>query len=58
MIYLRAIWIEANGYRERKSPAFIVYDERFHTNYKINGCTDGNYPGNPIATLYIPIDEN
>ena len=57
MMYLRAIWIEANGYKARNSPAFILYDERFHSNYRLYGYFDGNYPGEPIASLYIPLED-
>ncbi|MCG6187558.1 GyrI-like domain-containing protein [Maribellus maritimus] len=57
MMYLRAIWLEANGYKAANSPAFILYDERFHSNYKQHGCIDGNYPGKPIASFFIPLED-
>ena len=53
--YTKKIWIELNGYEERKSPAFILYDERFHRNYKKYGCKGKNYLGDPISVLQIPL---
>ncbi len=49
------MWIESNGYKERNSPPFILYGERFHSNYRKFGCKDGNYLGDPVAALYIPL---
>ena len=54
--YTRKIWIELNGYKERNSPAFILYDERFDQNYKKHGCKGKDYLGDPIATLHIPLE--
>ncbi len=53
--YFKKFWIELNGYKERNSPAFIVYDERFDRNYKQYGCKGKNYLGDPISTLNIPV---
>lgn len=58
MMYLKAIWIEKNGFKPLNTPAFMMYDERFHTNYEKHGCVDGNYLGNPVATLYLPVEKN
>lgn len=55
LLYMRLIWMKANGYAERKAPSFIVYDERFHSNYQEYGCRKGEYLGTPIATVYIPV---
>ncbi len=49
------MWIESNGYEERNSPPFILYDERFHSNYQKFGCKDDTYLGDPIAVLYAPL---
>jgi predicted transcriptional regulator YdeE len=51
------LWIESNGYEGRSSPPFILYDNRFHRNYQEFGCQNGNYAGDPIAALYVPITE-
>ena len=56
MMYVRKIWMMANGYAERKAPPFILYDERFHKNYQKFGCKGDDYLGNPLATLYLPIE--
>ena len=55
VMYIRVIWTELNGYEERKSPLFILYDERFHRNYEAFGCEGENYLGNPIAVLHVPV---
>lgn len=55
LLYMRLIWMKANGYAERKAPSFIVYDERFHSNYQEYGCLKGEYLGTPIATVYLPV---
>lgn len=55
LLYMRLIWMKANGYAERKAPSFIVYDERFHSNYQEYGCRKGEYLGTPIATVYLPV---
>ena len=57
MMYLRAIWLRENGYKARNSPAFILYDERFHSNYEQYGCVGGNYPGRPVATYFLPVED-
>jgi predicted transcriptional regulator YdeE len=56
MMYIRNMWMKANQHKERKSPPFILYDERFHTNYQKHGCEGANYLGEPVATLYIPVE--
>jgi len=56
MMYVRKIWILKSSYKERKAPAFILYDERFHANYQKYGCKGNNYLGTPFATLYLPIE--
>ncbi len=56
MIYMRNMWMKENGYKESKNPAFIMYDERFHVNYKKYGCKGDDYLGNPVATLYLPVE--
>jgi predicted transcriptional regulator YdeE len=53
--YTIKFWLESNGYEQRKSPAFILYDKRFHENYKKHGCDGPDYLGDPIATLHVPI---
>ena len=53
--YIMKIWIELNGYKERNSPPFILYDERFHRNYRKYGCKGENYLGDPIAVLHVPL---
>ena len=53
--YAKKFWLESNGYEQRKSPAFILYDKRFHENYKKHGCDGPDYLGDPIATLHVPI---
>ena len=58
MMYLNGVWMAANDYKPSFSPAFIHYDERFHANYRQYGRIEGNYPGNPIATLYMPIERS
>ncbi|MFW5879861.1 MAG: GyrI-like domain-containing protein [bacterium] len=57
MLYIRTIWIKANGYKERKAPPFIIYDERFHANFQKYGYRGGDYLGNPNATLYLPVED-
>lgn len=57
VMFLRLIWIKKNGYKERKAPFFIVYDERFHKNYKAYGCSGNEYLGNPVATMFLPIED-
>ena len=54
--YTKKIWIELNGYRERNCPIFILYDERFHSNYRKYGCEGDNYLGDPLAVLHIPVE--
>jgi len=49
------MWMESNGYKDRNSPPFILYDERFHHNYKKFGCKNDIYLGDPIAILYVPL---
>ena len=55
--YLRGRWIAEVGHVPASGPAFIVYDDRFHANYRTFGCSDGEYLGTPIATLYIPVTD-
>jgi predicted transcriptional regulator YdeE len=55
VVYIRKLWIGLNGYESRNSPTFMLYDERFHGNYQKFGCKDGNYLGDPIATLHFPL---
>ena len=55
MMYVRQFWMKAHGLTEKKAPAFIIYDNRFHENYKQYGCKGGNYLGHPIASLYLPV---
>ncbi|MBN2610119.1 MAG: effector binding domain-containing protein [Bacteroidales bacterium] len=57
MMYIKNMWMKTNGYKERNAPAFILYDERFHTNYQKFGCKGNDYLGNPLAVLYLPIDD-
>ena len=54
--YIKKIWIASNSYKERNSPAFILYDERFHRNYRKYGCKGNNYLGDPIAVLHVPVN--
>ena len=54
--YIKKFWIESNGYKERRSPAFILYDERSHKNYMEYGCDGPDYLGSPIATLHVPLE--
>lgn len=54
--YTKKIWIEVNGYKERNRPIFILYDDRFHSNYKKYGCDGENYLGDPLAVLHIPVE--
>lgn len=56
-VYTWKIWIELNGYQSRNSPVFIIYDDRFHRNYQKYGYKDGNYLGDPFATLHIPVKD-
>lgn len=56
MMYMKNMWMKANGYKERKSPPFILYDERFHLNYQKYGCKGDDYLGNPYATIYLPVE--
>jgi predicted transcriptional regulator YdeE len=56
MMYMKNMWMKANGYKERKSPPFILYDERFHLNYQQYGSKGGDYLGNPYATIYFPVE--
>lgn len=56
VMYIREIWIEKNGYKERNAPPYILYDSRFHSNYQKHGCKGANYLGNPIAVLHIPVE--
>jgi len=56
MMYLRNVWMQANGCVERKAPAFILYDNRFHSNYAKYGCKGDDYLGNPLATLFLPVE--
>jgi predicted transcriptional regulator YdeE len=55
VMYMKDIWLKRNGYKERDAQPFILYDKRFHSNYTKYGCKGGNYLGNPIATLYVPV---
>jgi len=55
MMFLQGVWMKAYGFKPAQTPAFILYDERFHTNYQLYGSVNGNYPGKPIATLYMPV---
>ena len=55
MMYIKNLWIKRNGLKERNAPAFIVYDDRFHTNYQKFGCKGDDYLGYPVSVLYIPI---
>lgn len=57
MMYVKNVWMKKNGYTEKNAPAFIVYDERFHTNYQKFGCKGDDYLGKPFATLYLPIKD-
>ncbi len=54
-VYLRKIWIELKNLKHGNSAPFMLYDERFHSNYKKYGCTDGNYPGYPVTFLFVPV---
>jgi predicted transcriptional regulator YdeE len=54
--YLKKFWIELNGYKERNSPAFILYDERFDRNYKKYGCKGKDYLGDPLASMHVPLE--
>jgi predicted transcriptional regulator YdeE len=54
-LYIRKLWIELNGYAPRNTPVFILYDERFHRNYRKYGCREGDYLGDPVATLHVPL---
>jgi len=56
MMYIRTLWMKANGFKERKAPPFIVYDERFHVNFRKFGCKGNDYLGYPVANLYIPVE--
>lgn len=56
VMYLKNIWLSANGFKERKAPFVILYDERFHSNYRQFGCKGNDYLGNPMATLFIPVE--
>jgi predicted transcriptional regulator YdeE len=33
VVYIRKLWTGLNGYENRNSPTFMLYDERFHGNY-------------------------
>ena len=57
MMYIRNTWMKANAYKERNAPSFILYDERFHTNYQKYGCKGDDYLGNPVAALYLPVTD-
>jgi predicted transcriptional regulator YdeE len=54
--YTREVWIASNGYETRNSPLFILYDQRFHRNYKKHGCQGGTYLGDPLAVLHLPVN--
>lgn len=54
-VYTKNIWTRMNGYSVRNSPIFIMYDERFHQNYKKHGCEGNKYLGEPIAVLNVPV---
>jgi AraC family transcriptional regulator len=56
MLYIRNIWMKSKKYNERKSPTYILYDERFHSNFQKYGRRGHDYLGNPIATLFLPIE--
>lgn len=55
VLYIKKVWIALKGYKVRNSPLFILYDERFHRNYDKYGCRGGNYLGEPIAVLHVPL---
>jgi len=57
IMYMKEVWLRANGYKEKNAPLFILYDGRFHSNYQAYGCKSGNYAGEPVATLYIPVSD-
>jgi predicted transcriptional regulator YdeE len=57
MMYVRTVWMKKNGYAEKNAPSFIVYDERFHANYKKFGCKGDEYMGEPFATLFLPLKD-
>jgi len=57
IFYIRNIWLKSNGYKERKAPLIILYDQRFHTNYQKYGCRGNDYLGMPVATLQIPVED-
>lgn len=54
-VYTKNIWTQMNGYHVRNSLIFILYDERFHQNYKKYGCVENKYLGDPVAVLNVPL---
>ena len=56
MMYIRKIWMAKYGFAERNAQPFIVYDERFHSNFRKFGCKGDDYLGSPIATMFLPVD--
>ena len=57
IMYMCGVWMKNNGFKERDDAPYIMYDERFHLNYKKFGCKGNNYLGEPIATLYLPVED-
>ena len=57
MMYMRFVWLKLNGFVERNAQPFILYDERFHSNYKKYGCKGDDYQGYPAASLYLPVED-
>ena len=57
LMYLRKFWVGKNGYKERLAPPFILYDERFHSNFRKYGCNGDNYLGKPVSVIYIPVEK-
>jgi hypothetical protein len=54
--YIDKVWLKKHGYSRRDAPPFILYDERFHSNYKKYGWEASNYFGYPLAVLHIPVE--
>lgn len=57
IMYMRGVWMKSNGYKERNAAPYIMYDERFHSNYQKFGYKGNDYLGEPIATLYLPVED-
>lgn len=56
--YVERKWLKKHGYTRRMdAPPFILYDERFHSNYKEHGWDGPDYFGYPLATFYIPVND-